>query len=604
MPDDPVAAYLRSLNTSDRARADAWDAVYADDDATAMASLRRLPMSDQVRANLWDLRQGGTLTGTLDPPKPARTEDFTTPGPTAPEGAAAGRFAAGVWENLNPVSIAKGLWSMAPVPEALGGHGVLAPAYAAGNIALAQYEQARKAADLAAHARGMGDYVAAAGRTGAALLPILGPAAAAAGERIATGDVAGGVGEGVGLLVPTAIPTGVRAARTAAQVLPTRVAEAAERAAASRVADVISPKVGANKVRLGNQAEKVAPALARELAKEGAPFSREAFHAQVQSRRVAAEQLLDEASDARLGARTYQTQPMIDALLERRRQLTAEAVGGSRPLPAYEGRAVRGARAGEEFVASGSVTTADVPTAGRGYRSLDTGEFAGEPSRTAVPLGRDVVPGPNAARVAMIDQAIDELRKLGPVTRYDPIRTIRQAYDGAAKPVYSPAVTADYLKQQGKALGAADVTGVLREQLAQWDPQTAAANAEYSLYRTTDDVMRATAEVERTRPRVGRQIIARMTGTILGGQQAGLTGAAVGYAAGPIVESALACGATTQLKTAALLGKLADAIRRGDVGRVHSLSSQLKRVGTTAAAVVGGSTSQPVPSTTPAAATR
>src|SRR5207247_10371873 len=119
------------------------------------------------------------------------------------------------------------------------------------------------------------------------------------------------------------------------------------------------------------------------------------------------------------------------------------------------------------------------------------------------PLGADVVPGPNAARVAVIDQAVDELRQLGPEARYEPIRRIRQAYDSQAKTVYSPSVTADYLKAHGGKLGAADGTGTLREGLARWDPKTAAANSQYSLYRTANDVLEATAEVERTRPKVG-----------------------------------------------------------------------------------------------------
>ena len=63
-------------------------------------------------------------------------------------------------------------------------------------------ESARNAAELGAE----GDIGGAArqaaatiGYTGAGLLPLVGPAAAHAGERIASGDVAGGLGEGAGL---------------------------------------------------------------------------------------------------------------------------------------------------------------------------------------------------------------------------------------------------------------------------------------------------------------------------------------------------------------------------------------------------------------------
>ena len=253
---------------------------------------------------------------------------------------------------------------------------------------------------------------------------------------------------------------------------------------------------------------------------------------------------------------------------------------------AATGEPVRGARVPSEFTTTGEIAVGDVRAGDRGFRTLDTGEFA-TPQLSAVAIGKNVVPSPNAAHVAVIDQAISELKQLGPVARYDPIRTMRQAYDGPAKAVYSPSMTADYMKAQGGKLGAADVTGVLRESLAKWDPPTAAANAQYSLWRKADDVLQATVEVERTRPRVGRQIMGRLTGTVLGGQAAGAPGAVAGYVFGPVVDTAAAAGATTQLATARMLGRLAEAVRKGDVQNVTRISSLLKRMGTTAAAQVG-----------------
>jgi hypothetical protein len=59
---DPVADFLRSLNTSDRARAAAWDAVYSvGDDAQAQQVLQQLPFSNEVRAQLWDARKGAAI---------------------------------------------------------------------------------------------------------------------------------------------------------------------------------------------------------------------------------------------------------------------------------------------------------------------------------------------------------------------------------------------------------------------------------------------------------------------------------------------------------------------------------------------------------------
>jgi hypothetical protein len=571
-PQDPLTELLKKAPTSDAVRASAWDAFEsaANEDDLA-AKLQTLALPQHVKAQLWDLK-ASTKAAAVPAHTTARPEDFT---PSAePEGSATSRFLTNAGEMLNPVAIGKGLYDA-----------VTSPIDTLTNVASAQLDQGKKAYETARHAQQPADYLAALGHAGAAVLPVLGPAAAAAGEQIGSGDIAGGLGKGAGLLVPTAIPTAVRGTVKAAnKYAPNGVVTALEEGAASRVADVISPKVGQNKVRLGNQAEKIAPTLAKDLAADGAPLTRSGFHAEVRTKLAAAEQALDSASDARLSARTFPTKPLIDALLEKRKALTAEAVEGSRAVPTVKG-------------AGGT------PTPSGMTRNVSSGRMQPKLTKEGRPIGQDVVPGPNAPRVAAIDQAIKELRQLGPVTRYDPIRTIRQAYDGQAKAVYSPAVTADYLAQRGSALGAADVTGTLRDALAKWDPPTATANAQYSLYRTADDVLSATAEVERTRPKIGRQIIARMTGSVLGNQAAGIPGAAAGYIAGPLVDSALASGATTQLKTAALMTKLATAIRRGDVGAVNTITSQVKRIGATAAAVVGNATSpsgqsmQPMPAT-------
>lgn len=479
----------------------------------------------------------------------------------APDGSAAARFLSNAGEMVNPVNIAKGIYGAVRHP--------VTTAVAIGRSQADQFQKAKTAFNE-------GRYVEAGGHGMASAIPVLGPVAAEAGEQIGAGDIAGGLGKAVGVLAPTMVPTAIRGARAAVRTIPNKIANAADAAAASRVADVMSPKVGAHKARLGNMAERVAPALAKDLAADGAPLTRSGFHAQVQTKLAQAEQALDAASDARLAARTFPTNQLIGDLMAKRRQLMLESVQGSRPIPTVQG-------------------AGGIPTPSGMTRNVSTGQMQRTLTKEGRPLGKDVVPGPNAARVAVIDQAIAELKQLGPVTRYDPVRTMRHAYDGQAKVVYSPAVTADFLKARGSALGAADVTSVLRESLAKWDGPTATANAQYSLYRTADDVLKATAEVERVRPKVGRQIIARMTGTILGGQQAGAPGAVAGYVAGPLVDSALASGVTTQLKTAALLAKLSSAIQGGNVSAVASLTAQLKslarRVSTTGAAQAGRLTS-------------
>lgn len=81
MPTDPVADFLRSLNTSDRARAAAWDAVHTvSDDAAAEQLLRQLPFSDEVRARLWDARQGKPIEPMSFDRPPLKAETPPDPG--------------------------------------------------------------------------------------------------------------------------------------------------------------------------------------------------------------------------------------------------------------------------------------------------------------------------------------------------------------------------------------------------------------------------------------------------------------------------------------------------------------------------------------------
>lgn len=578
---DAVEALLKSLNTSTRARAAAWDAVYSvQDDKQAEEMLRSLPFSDDIKARLWDARRG------IDP-EPFAAPSVESSEQTGPQGSALRRFASNAAEMLNPITAVKGIAQavMNPIDTGKALYGAQA----------GQFGQAREAF-------GQGRYAEAFGHGLAGSVPLVGPIAAEAGEQIASGDVAGGLGKTTGLLAPLGVRPVMQAARAG---VPSRVRQAAatrmEAGAAERVADVMSPKVGRNKIRIGNQAETIAPRMARDLVDDGAPLTREGFQAQVQTRRAAAEQSLDAAADARLNAQSFETQPVIDALLERRQRLTAEAVEAERRIPEYRGDGARVARPDTEFKASGAIDTADVPPQGRGYRTTgeEPGRFASEPTRAGVPLGRDVQPHHNAARIAEIDAAIKEVQALGPVARYEAIRRIRQSYDPVAKAKYAPSVTEDFLAKSGQASGAADVTGVLREHLAQWDPATAAANADYHIYRTADDALEAVRQVERSRPRVGRQIMARLTGTLFGGQQAGVPGAVAGYVGAPLVDQMLSSGMTTKLKTARLMQNLADAIRAGDTGRVDGLLVLIRRELKTTVPVQAGRLTSPSESQRP-----
>jgi hypothetical protein len=478
-----------------------------------------------------------------------------TSAPT-PEGSPIGRFLSNAGSVLNPAALVTGLYNAVRHPQ---------------DTAMAiGAQQAEQGMQAVREFRG-GNPSAGAGRTLAAAVPILGPVAAEAGEQIAEGDVAGGFGKGAGLLVPMGAPSAIRATagavrRVAPAGLKATAAGALEEGAAARIADVMTPKVGPNKTRFANTAVKVAPDLVGEPAVAGG-WSRDALHGKVGAKLEEAAAGLDEAANARMSARTFPTKPLIDGLLERRRALTAEAVEGSKAIPRYA----------EQPGAGGK------PTPAGPVRDIQSGKMKPTLPRIERPIGQDVVPAPNAARVAEIDRAIAELKELGPFTRYESIRRIREAYDGPAKAIYNPSMTADFLKAQGGKMGAADVTGVLRENLAKWDPQTAKANASYSVFKSANDVLEAAAEAERARPTMFRRTMTRVAGASAGG--------GIGLLIAEVSEQVASAGWTTKLKTAQAMGSLAKAIQRGDSGHVASLANQIKRIGAQAVTLAGNATS-------------
>jgi hypothetical protein len=524
-----------------------------DEEATVKDLLSRLPLTNQQRTAAWyayfqspsgsDLQN--TLAG-LSLPGEAKGRlqnlKYQTTGETPPAGALS-RAASGAWSMINPIEMAKGAYQA-----------VTSPIETVKGLAGAQWDQAKQAAALAQEGR----YSEAAGHAGAAVLPVVGPIAAGVGEQIGSGDVAGGLGAAAGLLTPNPLLTTAKVAgavtakpaaaiaRTIAPQTTARLAGALERGAATRVQQVMAPTVGGNKPRFGNIAADVAPKLAQDPAIVGT-WTRQGFHNRVVNAFDEAGAGLDEAIAARNPVKGYDTKPISDALKDQRKKFTAEAVEGSRLTPTVTNLTKRG----EETVLS---------------------------KREAVPIGKDVVPGPSRDRVGMIDQAIAELEQLGPVAHFDDIRKIRASYDGPAKARYNAATTTDFLKEAGRSAGAADVTFVLRQKLAEFDPATAKANQRFALMKDAKDVLDALEEVERVRPQVGRQIVSRGFGMAAGATLGGPGGAAIGYFGAPFIDAALQTGGTTRLKTARALQDMAKAIRKQDVGKVRSLTYQLQKL--------------------------
>jgi hypothetical protein len=124
--------------------------------------------------------------------------------PAPLEGSALSRATAGLWKHLNPATMVTGLYEAVKTPEAFR--------QTVANLGNAQLAQFGKAYEDLKQGHGW----EAAGHTVAGVLPVLGPAAAAVGERIAeTGDIATGVGEGLGLAGSVVVPgAAVKVAKT------------------------------------------------------------------------------------------------------------------------------------------------------------------------------------------------------------------------------------------------------------------------------------------------------------------------------------------------------------------------------------------------------
>lgn len=472
-------------------------------------------------------QSGWTLVGT-SPATPPPPSSSSASEPQADHGwlSNASNFALGVLSQFNPVEIGKGIYGMIthPIDTAIG----------LGTAQVEQFKKGKAEYD-------QGHYPEAIGHALAGALPIVGPAAADIGEALGTGqDTAKNLGKAVGLTAlvsPSAItkPIGVVANKVGGGVLRATgaaepMAAAAERGAQARVTDVIGPKGSSATVkRMGNTAASHAQDILDEPGMSA--ISRRGLHEQVKTKLADASDQIDEALEASNRGKAYPTQPLRQALLDKRRQFVAEAIPGSQVTPNHVG--------------SGLIKRPE-----------------------AVPLGEDVVTKPD--RVAVIDEALAKLDKLGPMARYDALKKLRQEYDSiaAASDKYNPAVTPDYGKVKPVAEGAADVAGAFREFLATQEPGTAKANATYHVWKSLDTVLNAAEEADRVRPKVGRQIVARGTGAVVGESAFGLKGAIAGYFGGPVLDNLLSSGVTTKILTAKSLDRLAKALRGDDVGAI------------------------------------
>lgn len=470
--------------------------------------------------------------------------------PAGPQGSAVGRFASNAWDVLNPVAAVKGMYDAVTSPIETG---------------KAMYGAQMNQLDKAKQAFSEGRYSEMVGHGAAAALPLVGPVAAEAGEQIGAGDIAGGLGKMTGIVMPFGMASAAK--RFGLRVMPNKLADSLDAGAAARVADVMSPKSSAQKgLRMTAKAEKIAP----DLVKDGgtSAWSRSGLKDNFSAKFDEAALSLDEAADARNAGKPYDTAEIMGALRAERAKLTAQPFDAD--LPA------RKVVTTESKILDGS---------GRPIRST---------RQHAEPVGQEVVPHHNKSQVAEIDRAIAEVEALGPIAPYESLRRIRASYDKPAQVKYNPAMTPDFLANQSVAEGAANVTGVIRDVLAKGDPETAAANAQYSLYKSARDIVTAAEELEKARPKVGRRLMSQLTGSMIGGQAGGTTGAIAGFALGPMVDSMMSAGVTTQLQTARLMSEMAKAIRGGNQTKALQLQFKLRDLAkqTAKAEVIRGTATQ------------
>jgi hypothetical protein len=443
---------------------------------------------------------------------------------TQPSGGPLSHGVAEFFSNFDPVAMAKAFTPDNAVEAAFGPLGAIGGHLV--DAAKARLTQAK-----AAYAAG--DPAQAALHVLGAL-PIVGPAIDKIGSGIKNQDsnqLAEGLGDAAALGAGAMFDPGAAMAKVGDVV--SGVADTASDAAMTRA---IAPTSGAQKSRFGAMAADVAPRLASEPGLGS--LSTTGLATKIGSKLEDAEGALDAATDARLKGRPIDTTPIQQAIQSRIDALTAQPMPGSLPQQALS------QRTSPIVGPTGQPITVDVST--------------------PQPIGQPVVPDPNAARVATLQKALGEVQALGPIADYDALKVIRQAYDGPAKKVYSPASGDDFNEFMGTKYASADIAGAVRDQLGQADPATAAANGEYSFWRKADDVLQAQQEAARVAPNRLKTAVLSGVGSTLGYHMEGGMGALTGAFLGPALDAANAMGYTTKIAVSRQLARLSDALSAGD----------------------------------------
>lgn len=452
-----------------------------------------------------------------------------------------GPLAVGVqqfFHDLNPVPTMQTAWDAAM-------HGQDPVAAAIVNPIIAQ-SVSRLAAARAAMAQG--DHSTAALHF-LGTVPVVGPIVDDLASAVRSGDhnaAAKALGDAAALAGPTLVSGG---ADVAAEAAAPKVGAAAQNAAESGIADAMGPQNGWGRSRAGKEnaanAEKVAPAV---LAAGPNAISTGGLGKFVDAQLQAASDAWNTAESARRVGRPIPTAPIIAQLQARLDSLTAEPISGSLPQR--------------------TPVTSTSPILGPNGQPIQT------TTMQAQPIGQ-AVQGPNRSpQIAVIQGAIDRLKKLGPVATFEDLRTLRKDYDEGAD--YRPGLAStseQNTASKQNASGNKSAAGAIRDALAQSDPALAKANGQYSMWQKASDVMDAADEINQSATKGGNfatvaKLMPMMLGTSAGGALGGAEGAAIGGFIGTALKAARDSGYTTQVLTSRLLGTLASAIRAGDASTV------------------------------------
>lgn len=363
------------------------------------------PDADRAVAALGQMREPAR--------KPDRTPGLATLGDFDRQSALR-RYAGGVGEMLNPVTMAQGLWQA-----------VRHPLETTEAIVEAQVGQAKKAKSM----YDQGRYSEMVGHGVAAALPLVGPVAADVGEQIGEGDVAGGLGRGTGLLAPFLMKPAAQAVRRARGPRPvprlTEAQEAVKFAKAQGIPMSAGQATGNPVVRGLEQINERTSLLASRAGERAREAQGEALQ------RVGT----DLAGRAQVAAQgktlTAQAWPVTPEQAGQRIADTVRdavrAAGGAADDAYTRLRAIEAKNPAASAVDVRGAQQALAPLYERLLRESELVPLQGGKARALTAMDR-LMKGPNTARLSDVDAALGDLKSLA---RAD-IPELRTAGQGAA----------------------------------------------------------------------------------------------------------------------------------------------------------------------------